>query len=326
MDKTVVCFINHVPIQTSKSTTFSSFNKSNCTPTSQLNIPQLFRRIISNVGRKQNRASKPKSKIQPKVTTSEEWRELIYEFEERANRGRDKPKPQNYTAPLLNPAQFEYLSTVETAAMIALTVALWFFGRILRMDVFLLLSYPLPMMYVAARWGLSYADRGVVVILLMLSFLLGPFSSFVYFCNTGILTIAYTRCLWYRAPWQVTLLVGGFAKALGLYIQIRWVSLVLQYNSWKLIGEQVLDLVTGSVAMLNKLPFFNIVVNLQVSQIQTTILIVLILHSIYHVFFTQVLSDLIIYKAAETEKVERLPKTTPLVKFLLKRTRELDRR
>ena len=326
MDRTHICFINHVPIHTSKPTQISSFNKSNRTPTSQFNISQLFRRIISNVIKKRNRVSKSKLKPQPKITTPEEWRELIYEFEERANRGRDKPAPKNYTAPLVNPAQFESLPTVETAAMIALTVALWFFGRTLRMDFLLLLSYPLPIMYVAARWGLSYADSGVFIIILMLSFLLGPFNAFIYVFNTGLLTIAYARCLWYRTSWQVTLLVGGLVKAFGLYVQIRWLSLVLEYNAWKLVGEQVLELIQGSAVLLNKLPFFNIVVNLQVHQIQTTILIVLILHSIYHVFFTQVLSDLFIYKTAETESVERLPKTTPLVKFLLRRTRDLEKR
>lgn len=225
--------------------------------------------------------------------------------------------------PYLNPAQFEMLPYVESAFMAALAYSLWFLGRLLRLDALLLLFYPLPNMYIAARWGLEHSDRTLGALLLVLFTHMGPFYAKLYLFNSGMLTYTYTRALWYGWSWPIALLAGAFAKAVGLVVSLFWLSLILKHNPWAILTEQVQMLLGGLCSLLRRLPLLGFIGAPSALQVQIGIVVIIAIHSLYHVFCTLFVSTLFLVKVAEKAPLARVPKDMPFILKLLRRTKGL---
>lgn len=264
---------------------------------------------------RRKRPKPPPKPLRPK-STSQEWGALIQEFESRA---RSAPPPPRRRGPVENPDQYEMLPYCETAFMVSLTTVMWWLGRMMRLDAFLLLLYPIPTIYIAARHGLLFAHYALASTLLLVFSLVGPLYCFIFFLNTGLLTLAYARALWHRWPWWVGLLAGGFAKSLGLWVQLSFMGKILEINAWEAVGIQVTASLTAVCTLLGKV---GLVINPPgMRAVQIGIGVIVGLHSFYHVFFAQLCSTLILRRVAETEKLSRVPPDMPLVRRLLNRAR-----
>lgn len=255
-----------------------------------------------------------------KDTQTDEWQSLADEFERRppGESVRAHELPQRRKSHV-NPAQFEMLPYVQSAFMAALTINLWTMGRVFRMDALLLLMYPLPNMFIAARWGLPHADRTLQATVLMMFILMGPIYAQLYFFNSGLLTLAYTRALWYRLPWRATLALGALAKAVGLALNLAWLSVVFRYNSWTLLTNQVRSLLVTTLGLISKLPLMPVLAHPSMMQVQLGIIMLIVIHSLYHVFCTLLISALMLIKVSENVDLVRMPTELPFIIRLLRR-------
>lgn len=202
--------------------------------------------------------------------------------------------------------------------MTALTATLWYFGRMLRMDAFLLLFYPLPTMYAGARFGLLYSDLTLFCSTFLIFTIMGPIYAGLFFLNTGLLTIAYSRALWYRAGWKVALLAGSVAKGVGLALQLAWVSVILRYNAWKAAALQVTIMLRFFGKVVNKIAGRVVCGEPGVKTVQVGLSVVVALHSFYHVMFTLITIALLLKKLGP--QLVREPPEVPGVSWLLKRS------
>ena len=85
-----------------------------------------------------------------------DWGALIEEFELRALRNsssRGRPPPPGVHLGEEEQRTHELLPSVESGAMAGMVMAMWNVGKILRLDSFLLMFYPIPIFYVTLRWG-----------------------------------------------------------------------------------------------------------------------------------------------------------------------------
>lgn len=272
--------------------------------------------------------------------------QLVEEFEERANARygtstgrrdvasaaetiirRNKLIVNSPRQPYLNPGQFKYLRHAESGSMAAVTIVLWYLGKIFRLDAFLLLFYPLPTLYIAARWGLSDADSTLCVILLLSFLLQGPFFTKSYFFNTGLLTLTYSRMLWHRRSWYVSLLCGALAKAVGVVLSLFWYALILRENTWTLITEQITQLLNGTIAKIVQLKvklFADATAAslpapvVHIAYVRIGVVAFIAVYSLYHVFCTYIFASLILIKVAERAPLARVPKDLPLLKRILR--------
>lgn len=268
--------------------------------------------------RSRSRLFRPPRAAPKPETTDEEWRELILEFEQRAD---DKYDPEAIPPAgrlgRLDPAQFESLSYVFCGAMTAITTVFWYFGRILRMDSVLLLFYPLPAMYVASRFGLKFADLTLMCSVFLIFTVMGPLYAGLYFLNTGLLILVYSRALWYRWGWKLTLLGGGLAKGVGLALQLGWISVILRYNAWKAAALQVTAMLTFMGNIANKVLGRAVFGEPGMSAVQAGLSVVVALHSFYHVFFTLLFMSILLTRLRA--HLVREPPDVPGVEWLLKR-------
>ncbi|PXF47625.1 hypothetical protein BWQ96_02604 [Gracilariopsis chorda] len=265
--------------------------------------------------------SRARSSVPPKrKATAEEWHELIREFEERSGGSKVVPPDK----PILNPAQFESLPYIECAYMTALATVLWYLGRMLRLDAFLLLFYPLPTMYIASKYGLSFATCTILSTLFFVFTIVGPFFAVTYLLNTGLLTAVYARAIWFRLGWRATLLSGAAAKAVGLCLQLLFITPILRYNAWKAVTEQVTLLLENSIKLLK---FVGISLTApSIGAVQIAIIIVIVLHCIYHVFFTLLMANIFLRRIEEEVELKRSPPSMPFVDALIRNAKRTRRR
>lgn len=222
--------------------------------------------------------------------------------------GRDFTAPLGQRVGRENPAQYESLPIVETAFMSALTTAMWYFGRIFRLDAFIMLFYPVPMLYAAMRWGPSYGDRTLIASLFLIFTLMGPLYCVLFFLNTGLLGLTFTRAFWYQWPPAAALLAGAIAKCTGLVLQLSMTSKILRYDAWQIITHQVKGLIDGVVGLVSKLvgqP--GAAAGIPLQRVQVVVAVVLGLHSAYHVLFTHMTSSMILERASTVNSLKRTP-------------------
>ncbi|CAN8066802.1 unnamed protein product [Agarophyton chilense] len=279
--------------------------------------PPVFSRIRRWFNRKQSRPVQDQRK---RKATDADWEKLIIEFEERS--GGTKVVPPD--SPILNPKQYETLPYLECAYMTALTTVLWYLGRVFRLDAVLLLFYPLPTIYIASKYGLKFADWTIMSVLFFVFTIVGPLFAITYFLNTGLLTIVYARALWWRFGWFAALLFGAAAKAVGLCLQLLFISPILRYNAWKAVVEQVTILLQNMAKLLGAVGIKMMAPT--ASAVQIALIIVIAFHSLYHVFFTLLMSSIVLRRIEADVELKRSPVKMPLVDALIRNAKNMRRR
>jgi Predicted membrane protein (DUF2232) len=272
--------------------------------------------------------------------TVEDWEELIVEYEERHERARNKLEPGREVdrggkvdetelrppsgRPLgrENPDQYAQLPVVESAMMTAATAVMWYFGRVLRLDSLIMLFYPLPGFYIMMRWGSYYGNITALTTCMLIPALLGPLYGISYVFNTGLLAFAIGNALWYRWHWLLAILVGAFAKFVGVTAQLVMTSSLLRYNAWVMIGDQVKGIVDGMGGTLYRLLGRGSFPGPSLSQVQFWVLVFLVLHSAFHVTFTHLASTMILDRLYEFGYLKRAPRLIPFLDWLKARVRE----
>jgi hypothetical protein len=293
---------------------------------------------ISGMEGKTHDAMDPEGDLRP---TAEDWEELIIEYEERHERARNKLEPGSRGVdrggridetdpepptgrPLgrENPDQYKQLPVVESAMMTAATAVMWYFGRVLRLDSLIMLFYPLPGFYIMMRWGSYYGNITALTTCMLIPALLGPLYGVSYVFNTGLLAFAIGNALWYRWHWLLAILVGAFAKFVGVTAQLVLTSSLLRYNAWVMIGDQVKGIVDGMGGTLYRLLGRGAFPGPSLSQVQFWVLVFLVLHSAFHVTFTHLASTMILDRLYEFGHVKRAPRLIPFLDWLKARVRE----
>lgn len=263
-------------------------------------------------------------KEMPRKEPKHDWNALIDEFEQRAAATEYSSSPPPPGVKLTNEVNenFELRPLVEIAAMSAVTFALWYIGRYLRLDSFLRMFYPLPMFIIAMRWGPKRGDEVLYTTLALVLTLMGPLFSVLYLLNTGIMAMVLSRALWHQWPCLPTIIACGLAKGVGLSMQFTLMSPILRENSWQFVTTQVkllVDVVLSGVYALLRRPT---VPELSIAQVQYAVVVILVLHSVLQVFFTYLSSTMIVDHIGESTPLKRKVRLWSLLQLLKDRVRE----
>lgn len=256
----------------------------------------------------------------PAAPTDSEWYDLILEFESRA--------PRRIPNPPTTPPSSQGLTTatrnVECAFMIAITTVVWYLGRVFRLDAFLLLFYPLPTMYISSKWGPYYANLTLISTLVFIFLIVGPIYAQLFFLNSGLLILAYSYTLHLNWPFLPVLLSGAAAKALGLILNLKWVSFILKHNSWKYLTEQTRALLVSISNFINWITKSSALSAPSLPAIQIGIITIITLHSLYHVFCTLLVSSLFLRKLSQQGRLKKVPPRVPGLEWLLQRSQAAE--
>lgn len=227
------------------------------------------------------------------------------------------PRPRGRPLGRENPEQYRSLNLVETSAMTAATLVLWFLGRALQLDSFLILIYPFPSLFIWMRWGPRYGRMMFITTITIILTFMGPLFALTFGLNTGILSLALGTAMWYQWHWVFAILAGCAAKFVGLIINVSWTSAMLRTNTWQLVGEQVKTMIdtAGSVA-------FRLFRNGAAfqgpshSQVQLGVALLVAIHSLFHVMLTHMSTTMILDRMYSQGILARTPRLVPWISFL----------
>jgi len=189
-----------------------------------------------------------------------------------------------------NPKVLEGMPLIESAFMASLLMVMWFFGRYLRMDAFLILFYPMPIFLVAFRWGARYAALTVCIAVAIMMFDMGPLFAISFACNTGFMSVLFSVAMAAQWHWLVVLLFGTVGKCVGFVLNIKIQGLFFKQDLWKLVRDQAVLMCEAISVTVAKTRGSSVAAAQAAapspSAINAIMVWLFVFSSVYHAFFT----------------------------------------
>jgi len=159
-----------------------------------------------------------------------------------SDQGDRSPSMTELTVPHVH-ATVPPLSLVETAFLASTASLLWLVSYYLSLGPWMRILFPTPIALVYLRWGGRAAWMTTLVTGLLLSVLMGPYLSLLYFIPYGLLGVQL-GALWRRqAPWLVSVGSGTLIATFGFFFRIWILSAFLGEDLWLYLTNRITDFI-----------------------------------------------------------------------------------
>lgn len=143
-----------------------------------------------------------------------------------------KARP-TYSAPLV---------MAETAFLASTASLIWLINYYFPMGPLLRIFFPVPIALLYLRWGNRAAWMAALVSGLLLSVLMGPTRSILFFIPYALLGVQL-GAMWRRgAGWLLSVGTGAIIGALGFFFRLWLVSILLSEDLWVYMTTQITEL------------------------------------------------------------------------------------
>jgi uncharacterized protein YybS (DUF2232 family) len=192
----------------------------------------------------------------------------------------DRSQPIHSVTPTAPAIQMERspLSLVETAFLASTASLIWLVSYYLSISPWMRILFPLPISLVYLRWGNRAAWMSALVTGLLLSVLMGPYLSLLFFIPYGLLGV-HLGALWKRrAGWGFSIATGTIVATLSFFFRIWLLSTFLGEDLWVYLTSRITDLLEWAIVRLVDLGVLGIGMlgqpNLTTIQIATVVMLV----------------------------------------------------
>ncbi len=142
------------------------------------------------------------------------------------------------------------LSLVETAFLASTASLIWLVSYYLSISPWMRILFPLPIALVYLRWGNRAAWMSALVTGLLLSVLMGPYLSLLFFIPYGLLGV-HLGALWTRgAGWSFSIVTGTIVATLSFFFRIWLLSTFLGEDLWIYLTNRITDLLEWVILRL----------------------------------------------------------------------------
>ncbi len=131
------------------------------------------------------------------------------------------------------------LAMVETAFLASTASLIWLINYYFPPGPLLRIFFPTPIALVYLRWGARAAWMAAFVSGLLLSVLMGPPRSILFFIPYGVMGILLGYCWRRRLGWWISIGLGTIVGTLGVFFRIAIVSLLLGEDLWIYLINQI---------------------------------------------------------------------------------------
>jgi len=206
------------------------------------------------------------------------------------------------------------IAMVETAFLASAASLIWLVNAYFPPGPLLRIVFPLPIALVYLRWGNRAAWMGALVSGLLLAVLMGPPRSLLYLMPYGLLGVQL-GWLWRRgASWYAAIALGTLLSALGFFVRLWLLSLMLGEDLWVYLISQATQVINW---ILERLVNLGILEWGSLSQSNTTLvqivaLIIVLVSSLVYLFTVHLASWLLLERLGE-----RMPSPPAWVQRLL---------
>lgn len=190
---------------------------------------------------------------------------------------------------------------VETAFLASAASLIWLVNAYFPPGPLLRIVFPLPIALVYLRWGHRAAWMAALVSGLLLAILMGPPRSLLYLMPYGLLGVQL-GWLWRRgASWYAAIGLGTLLSALGFFVRLWLLSLMLGEDLWVYLINQATQVINW---ILERLVNLGVLEWGSLSQTNTTLvqivaLIIVLISSLVYLFTVHLASWLLLERLGE---------------------------
>ncbi|PSF35307.1 DUF2232 domain-containing protein [Aphanothece hegewaldii CCALA 016] len=133
------------------------------------------------------------------------------------------------------------LIMVETAFLASTASLIWLINYYFPLGPLLRIFFPIPIALAYLRWGNRASWMSAIVSGLLLSVLMGPTRSIVFFIPYGLMGVQLGMCWRRGAPWLFSIVTGALIGAIGLLFRFWLFSILLGEDLWTFVITQVTE-------------------------------------------------------------------------------------
>lgn len=135
------------------------------------------------------------------------------------------------------------VAMVETAFLASTASLLWLVSYYLSIGPWMRIFFPAPIALVYLRWGPRAAWMAAIVTCLLLSVLMGPYLSLLFFVPYGLLGVQL-GAMWRRGlPWLPSISLGTLIATFSFFFRIWLISIFLGEDLWNYLTSRITDMV-----------------------------------------------------------------------------------
>jgi uncharacterized protein YybS (DUF2232 family) len=142
------------------------------------------------------------------------------------------------------------LMMVETAFLASTASLLWLVSYYLSIGPWMRILFPIPIALVYLRWGLRASWMAAITCGLLLSVLMGPYLSLLFFIPYGVLGVQLGALWKRRAPWLTSISIGTLISTLGFFMRLALLSVFLGEDLWGYLTNRITDLIEWFLSKL----------------------------------------------------------------------------
>lgn len=226
----------------------------------------------------------------------DQWNQLIWDFEQRARvvgqsdyfqetsengyslRDVDETQLGKRAPPPLSTAP----PIIETGLCVAAVRTFLFIARVARWRDFFNIAGPIPVVYIALRWGPRYSRLALCLIFCFLLLRPGPLYCIQYMLTQGPAIWVLSHTMWWQWNWFFCIISSAVAYLLGIILEISLTSFLFGKNTWSLITKQSVQVFVHLFPFLRSHLDSSSLANYG-WWVKFAILVFLFLHSLVHI-------------------------------------------
>ncbi|HEY9693487.1 MAG TPA: DUF2232 domain-containing protein [Oculatellaceae cyanobacterium] len=180
------------------------------------------------------------------------------------------------------------LSMVETAFLASTASLIWLINYYFPLGPLLRIFFPIPIALVYLRWGHRASWMSALVSGLLLSVLMGPTRSILFFIPYGLMGVQL-GALWRRGSnWLLSIGIGGLIGTFGFFFRFWLLSILLGEDLWVYLMTQITEIAEWVFVKLGFLAQPNLLL------VQAIALAMVILNNMIYLFVVHLVALLLL--------------------------------
>lgn len=193
------------------------------------------------------------------------------------------------------------LPMVETAFLASAASLIWLVNTYFPPGPLLRIVFPLPMALVYLRWGPRAAWMSALVATLLLAVMMGPPRSLLFLMPYGVLGVQLGWMWRRRASWYSSIGLGALLSALGVFVRLWLLSILLGEDLWVYTMNQVTQLLTWGLGILVNWGWlgWGVLSHIDVTLVQILAVILIVISSVVYLFTVHLAAWLLLERLGE---------------------------
>ncbi len=180
------------------------------------------------------------------------------------------------------------LAMVETAFLASAASLIWLINYYFPVGPVLRMFFPIPIALVYLRWGNRASWMAALVSGLLLSVLMGPTRSILFFIPYGLMGVQLGAMWKRRSNWLFSITLGTLLGTIGFFFRFWLLSLLLGEDLWVYVMTQITQLTEWGFMKL------GLLAQPSLTLIQAIALVMIVINNIVYLFVVHLVALLML--------------------------------